>query len=146
MKQKNVFSFFCALALITSFIIPAKAAEPAGTVIDLGDGFYIIEVLEVLPSTRSNDTVSGVKTLYLYQSSVLIGTTTLGGTFDISGSTAKAIGGDIIGTGSHGWTYHGGSTSCSGNKVSGNATYLSSSGIVKSHGGSISCSPDGTLS
>ncbi|MDE6107139.1 MAG: hypothetical protein K2F83_00480 [Oscillospiraceae bacterium] len=146
MKSKNIFSFLCALALIASLVVPAKASEPAGTIIDLGDGFYIVEVLEVLPSPHSSDTVSGIKSFYLYQNSVLIGTSTLGGVFDISGSTAKAISGDITGTGSNGWTYQGGSTSCSGNTVYGTATYKSSTGVTKSHSGSISCSPDGTLS
>lgn len=146
MKCKNTFSFFCALALVASLVVPAKASEPAGTVIDLGDGFYIVEVLEILPSPRSSDTVSGVKTFYLYQNSVLVGTTTLGGVFDISGATAKATNGYITGTGSNGWTYQSGTTRCSGNTVYGTATYKSSTGITKSHTGSISCSPDGTLS
>lgn len=146
MKQKNIFSFLCALALIASLNIPAKAAEPAGTVIDLGDGFYVIEVLEVLPSSRSSDTVNGAKTLYLYQNSTLIGTTTFGGIFDISGPTAKATSGYITGTGSNGWTYYHGYTSRSGNTVTGTATYQSSTGVTKTHSGTISCSPDGTLS
>lgn len=146
MKLKKIFSFLCVTALITSLLVPAAAAEPKETVIDLGDGFYVVETIEYLPQSRAGDTVRGTKTFRLYDGSTLIGTTILGGVFDISGSTAKAISGDITGTGSNGWTYHGGNTSCSGNTVYGTATYLSPSGTVKSHGGSISCSPDGTLS
>ena len=146
MKLKKIFSFLCVTALITSLCVPATAAESKETVIDLGDGFYVVETIEYLPQSRAGDTVRGTKTYRLYDGSTLIGTTILGGVFDISGTTAKATNGYITGTGSNGWTYQGGSTSCSGNTVYGTATYKSSTGVTKSHSGSISCSPDGTLS
>lgn len=146
MKSRKVFAFLCAAALTASLMSSAVAAEPNETVIDLGDGYYVVETIEYLPLSRAGDTVNGAKTLKLYLGSTLIGTTTLGGVFDTSGSTARATAGYITGTGSNGWSYDGGSTRCSGNKVSGTATYRSADGVTKSHSGSISCSPDGKLS
>ena len=146
MKLRKAFAFLCAAALTTSLMSSAVAAESKETVIDLGDGYYVVETIEYLPQSRAGDTVRGTKTLRLYQNSTLIGTTTLGGVFDISGSSAKATAGNITGTGSNGWTYDGGSTRCSGNTVYGTATYRSDEGVTKSHSGSLSCSADGKLS
>lgn len=142
---KRIFSVLCALAIVTTFLTPAFAVETKETVIDLGDGFYVVETVTQYPMTREGDTVSGNKTARLYQGTTLIGTTTLGATFDISGATAKATRGLITGTGSNGWSYKSGSTSCSGNKVTGTATYQSGS-ATKSHTFYITCSPDGTIS
>lgn len=142
---KKIFSVLCALAIVTTFLTPAFAVETKETVIDLGDGFYVVETVTQYPMTRAGDTVSGNKTAYLYQGSTLIGTTIMGATFDISGSTAKAIWANITGTGSNGWSYKSGSTSCSGNKVTGTATYQSG-GTTKSHTFSMTCSPNGTIS
>lgn len=146
MKLRKVFAFLCAAALTTSLISSAVAAEPKETVIDLGDGYYVVETIEYLPQSRAGNTVKGAKTLKLYLGSTLIGTTIIGGVFDTSGASAKATAGNITGTGSNGWSYDGGSTRCSGNTVYGTATYRSDDGTTKSHSGSISCSPDGKLS
>lgn len=147
MKLRQTISFLCAMILTVSLFPSAMAVQTSDeTVIDLGDGFYAVETIEVLPSPRAGDTVHGSKTIRLYSDGVLIGTTYIGGVFDISGSTAKATSGNITGTGSNGWTYYHGYTSRSGNTVTGTATYQSSTGVTKSHSGSISCSPNGTLS
>lgn len=146
--MKNIRRFFpvlCVLTIITAFLTSAYAMETKETIIDLGDGFYVVETVTQYPMTRAGDTVSGNKTARLYQGSTLIGTTTMGATFDISGSTAKATRANITGVGSNGWSYKNGSTSCSGNKATGTATYQSESS-TKSHTFSITCSPDGTLS
>lgn len=147
MKIKRLVSLFCAIFLSVSLMPSAAlATENKETVIDLGDGFYAVETIEYLPQTRAGDTVRGTKNIRLYYSGTLVGTTTLGGVFDTSGSTAKATAGYITGVGSNGWSYDGGSTRCSGNTVYGTATYRSDEGVTKSHSGSLSCSPDGTLS
>lgn len=143
--QKKLIAFLCMAAMLVSLLVPAMAAEPEGTIIDLGDGFYVVETVTQYPMTRTGDTVRGLKTAYLYQGTTLIGTTNLGGVFDISGSTAKATGAAITGTGSNGWSYKNGSTSYSGNKVTGTATYQSGS-TTKSHTFYMTCSPDGTIS
>lgn len=145
MKTGRILSIFCAVALIFALTIPASATEGKETVIDLGDGFYVVETLTYGFVTRAGDIVSGSKTARLYNSSTLIGTTTLLGFFDISGATAKATKAAISGTGSNGWSYKSGSTSCSGNKVTGTATYQSGS-ATKSHTFYMTCSPDGTIS
>ena len=147
MKLKRISAFLFAVILAVSLSPSSMATSNSNeTVIDLGDGFYVVETIEMLPTPYAGDTIYGAKNIKLYQDGVLIGTTTLGGVFDISGSTAKATSGNITGTGSNGWTYQSGTTSCSGNTVYGTATYKSSTGSTKSHTSSISCSPNGTLS
>lgn len=146
MRTKCLFSLLCAIFLAVSLLPPATATETKETIIDLGDGFYVVETIEYFPLSRSSDTVRGTKTFRLYDESSLVGTTTMGGVFDISGPTAKATSGSITGTGNNGWTYYHGYTSRSGNTVTGTATYQSSTGVTKSHSGTISCSPDGKLS
>jgi len=145
MKVKNMITGLCAAVMLFSMSSVAFAAEPEKTVVDLGDGFYLVETIERGPVTRAGDTVRGVKKGDLYQGSTLIGTAYLGGTFDISGSTAKAIDADITGTGYNGWSYDRGTTSLSGNRASGTA-YFKSGSTTKNVTISLSCSPSGTLS
>lgn len=146
MKIKKFFALMCiATAMMLNFALPSMAVESKETVIDLGDGFYMVETIVQGPMTRAGDTVSGSKSARIYQGSTLIGVTTLSATFDISGSTAKATKATISGEGSGGWSYKTGTTQCSGNKATGTATYQSGS-TTKSHSLTITCSPDGTLS
>lgn len=147
MKKARIAALFCAIILTISLLPSTKAAESKEKIIDLGDGFYVVEAIEYTPSSRSGDTAQGTKTFRLYQDSTLIGVTVLVGVFDISGTTAKAISGSISGTGYNGWSYYSGYVTCSGNTVNGTASYRrSSDGLTKTHYGSISCSSNGTIS
>lgn len=145
MKTKRFSAFLCAAMLLVSLLTPSMAAEPEHTVIDLGDGFYLVEVITQSPMTRAGDTVSGRKTGYLYQGSTQIGTATLTATFDITSSTVRATDATISGTGSNGWSYTRGTTRLIGNKATGTA-YFKSGSTEKSVTVSLTCSPDGTLS
>jgi len=131
--------------LLISLSTPAMASEPKEKMIDLGDGFYVVETITYGPSTRSGDIVNGSKNATLYQGSTVIGKTTLYAEFDISGSSARATDSEITGTGSGGWEYASGTTNRSGNKATGIATYQMNSS-TKSHIITITCSPNGTLS
>lgn len=145
MNIKKISALFFAVALTAALMLPASAVETTTSVIDLGDGYYVVETLSYGPSTRSGDTVNGTKNATLYQGSTVIGTTTLLAYFDISGSSAKATRAVISGIGKNGWTYDHGTTSLSGNKATGTATYRSGS-TTKSHTLTITCSSNGTLS
>ena len=135
--MKRLFAFalliMVTLSTMTSF---AFASEPDKTVIDLGDGFYMVEISSSYSLSRSGDIT--------YGSSTLIGIATLYASFDISSSTAKATTSDITGTGYNGGIYTNGTSNCSRNTVSGTA-YFSYNGFEKTAQLSISCSPDGTL-
>lgn len=143
--KKLCAAFLCVGIMMTSLLVPASAEEVKETVIDLGDGFYVVEVLTQYPTARSGDTASGEKTARLYQGSTLVGTSTFAAAFDISGSTARAIDANIDGVGSNGWEYSNGTTKLSGNKATGTATYRMNNS-TKSHTITITCSPNGTLS
>lgn len=143
--MKKLCALFCVIASILSIVsTSAFAAEPEETVIDLGDGYYAVETITQYPMSRSGDRVNGSVSADLYYSSTLIGTATLYATFDISGSSAKAMAANISGTGYNGGTYSRGTTSCSGNTASG-AAYFTYSGVQKILRLSLSCTPDGTL-
>ena len=142
MKTKRIFALLCAVMLTVSLLPSAMAKETHENVIDLGDGYYVVETIEYLPKSRAGDTVQGMNTARLYYKSTLIGVTVVGGVFEVSGSTAKAISGDITGTGYTGWSYVSGSTRCSGNTVYGSATYRSDEGVTKSHSCSVSYTPN----
>lgn len=144
-KAKKVAALFCALMIVTTLIPTTFAVETKEEFIDLGDGFYAVVTFEQTPMSHAGDTVSGNKTGKVYQGSVLVGTATMGATFDISGATAKAKSANVTGTGSNGWSYDHGTTSLSGNKASGTA-YFKKDGVQKSFALTITCSPDGTLS
>lgn len=137
-----LFTVLTVLSIMSSSVL---AAEPDEKVIDLGNGFYAVEIMTQYPTGRSGDTVAGSKTRELYYASTLIGTATLYASFDISGSSAKAVSAGITGEGMNGCTYVKGTASGSGNKATGTATFKYE-GIEKKLTISISCSPSGVLS
>lgn len=144
--MRKICRFFCIVMVILSMTnIPALAAEPEGKVIDLGDGFYVVETIMHTPMARASNTAGGSKSGNVYYGSTQIGIATLYGTFDISGSAARAEKANISGTGSNGGTYSNGTTRCSGNTVSGTA-YFTYNGVQKSIRLSLTCTPDGSLS
>ena len=96
--MKKICTLFCMVVVILSTIsASALAAEPDGKVIDLGDGFYVVETITQYPLTRSGDTVRGNTSGNLYYGPTLVGTATLYATFDISGSSARAEEGHEMG-------------------------------------------------
>ena len=141
--MKRLFAF-ALLIVVTLSTITASASEPNKTVIDLGDGFYMVETISSYSLSRSSNIIYGNKSGNIYQDSTLIGVTTLYASFDISSSTAKATTSDITGTGYNGGIYTNGTSNCSRNTVSGTA-YFSYNGFEKTGRLSISCFPDGTL-
>lgn len=143
--MKKLCALFCMVVIVLSTIsTSALAAEPEGTIIDLGGGFYAVETITQYPMARSGNTVKGSVSDDLYYGSTLIGTATLYATFDISGSSAKATAASISGTGYNGGTYSRGTASGSGNTASGTA-YFKYNGNQLSLIFSLSCTPDGTL-
>lgn len=145
MKVKRISAALCAVIMILSLLTPALAAEPDRRIIDLGDGFYIIQTVTQYARTRSGNTIYGEVTNEAYYQNTQIGSATLTASFDISGSTAVAKLAILEGTGINGWTFTNGGTKCSGNKASGTAIFQSGS-TKKQFTLSISCTPDGTLS
>lgn len=144
--MKRIFTWIVVLAVSLSVVtVPASASGPSGDVIDLGDGFYMTEATIQQSYSRANDIVVGHNDRNVYYGTTFIGTATLWGTFDISGSTATAIDSSITGSGHNGGSYTGGTSYCSRNTVYGTANF-NFNGIRKSLSLSISCSPDGTLS
>lgn len=141
MNKTRFSALLCAVMLMISILPTSSAKDVKESVIDLEDGFYIIETVKTIPLSRSGDTVKRISTYQLYKSTTLIGVTTIGGVFEVSGSTAKAVEGYITGTGYNGWSYVSGSTRCSGNTVTGTATYRSEDGVTKSHSGSVTYTP-----
>ncbi len=145
-RVKRFLAFlFTAVTVLSIMSSSVLAVEPEEKVIDLGDGFYAVETISQYPAGRSGDTVAGAKTRELYYKSTLIGTATLYASFDISGSSAKAISAGITGEGMNGCTYVKGTASGSGNTASGTATFKFE-GVEKRLTISISCSPSGELS
>lgn len=145
MKAKRVISFFCAVLMLASLLaLPALAAEPEQQVIDLGDGYYVIRTIETHVMARSGDTVSGSVSESLYYQGTKVGSATLAAVFDISGSSAVALGAALQGSGMNGWTYTDGGTYCGGNRATGTAIFSSGS-VVKQLPLSLSCTPDGEL-
>lgn len=61
----------------------AFATEHDGNVIDLDDGFYVVETITQHPMVRSGNTVAGNTSDNLYYGSTWIGTATLSASFDI---------------------------------------------------------------
>ncbi len=143
--MKRSLSLICAVLLVFSLVSPAYAAQPEGEYIPLGDGYYMIDTVTVLPSSRAGNTVRGTLTRDLYYSSTLIGTATLYAEFDISGSSATAVSAGISGTGSGGWTYDHGNARCSGNSARGTA-YFTGPGTTKRMTMTLSCDASGNLS
>lgn len=144
MKKNRFWALLLTLILVISLFPSAMAAETETqeNMIDLGNGFYIVETIAFFPLSRAGDTVRGTSTYQLYQGTTLIGVTIIGGVFEVSGSSVTATAGYITGTGYSGWSYTGGSTSCSGNTVYGTATYRSDTGATKSHSGSVTYTPN----
>lgn len=142
--MKRWISLFCVTALAL-LVISATAAEPEKTKIDLGDGFYMVEMIIQSPMGRGGDTVTGMKKGDVYSGSTKIGTATLNAEFDLSGSSAKAIDAAISGTGQNGGSYLRGTTHLSGNTAYGTA-YFSYNGKNVTANLSLSCSASGVLS
>lgn len=143
MKKLSV--MFCLIAAILSMVsVSALAAGTEGNVIDLGDGYYMVETIVQYPMGRSGDTVSGSKNGNVYYGSTLIGTATLAAAFDISGSSAKATEARIGGSGRNGGKYIDGNAYCSSNTAYGTAIFGYNGG-EKSIKLTISCTSDGTL-
>ena len=143
--MKKLCALFCMVVVVLSTIsTSALAAEPDGKVIDLGDGFYVVETITQYPMARSGNTVSGKKSDDLYYGSTLIGTATLYADFDISGSTAKSVYISVTGSGYNGGRYLRGEPTRSGSTASGTA-YFKYNGVQKTLRLSLSCTADGTL-
>ena len=144
--MKRFSAWIAMLVVVVSTItVPAFGSDRTEDVIDLGDGFYMVETISTYSLSRSGDIIYGNKSGNIYQGSTLIGVATLYGTFDISGSTARATDSTISGSGYNGGSYTGGTSSCSRNTVSGTANF-NFSGVRKSLPLSLTCSPNGTLS
>jgi hypothetical protein len=144
--MKRFYAWMIMLVVSLSVVMaPASASSLSGDVIDLGDGFYMVETISSCSLSRSGDTVYGNKTGNIYQGSTLIGVATLYASFDISGSTAEATFAQIDGTGRNGGVYSQGTSRYSGNTASGSA-YFTYNGMEKVGRLTITCSPNGTLS
>lgn len=144
MKTKRFSALFCVCLLTLCLLTPTMAAEEQ-EIIDLGDGFYIVVTTEQMPMVRRGDVVAGSKNGKVYSGTTQVGTLTVYGEFDISGSTAKATQAGISGSGMNGWSYDRGTTSRSGNKVTGTG-YFSSGSTTKSFSLTLTCSPSGVIS
>lgn len=144
MKAKRLFALLCTCFLVFSLCASALAAEKQ-EIIDLGDGFYMVVTTEQMSVSRAGDVVSGSKSGKVYSGTTQVGTLTVYGDFDISGSTAKAIRSAISGSGMNGWSYDRGTTSRSGNKVTGTG-YFSSGSDSRSITLTLTCSPNGDIS
>ena len=144
--MKKVCTLFCLVMVILCITnTTALAAEPEGKVIDLGDGFYVVETITQYPMARSgNAVISGEVSNDLYQGSTLIGTATLYADFDISGSTAKPVYISVTGSGYNGGAYLRGEPTHSGNTASCTA-YFKYNGVQKTLRLSLACTDDGTL-
>lgn len=145
MKVKKIFVVLCAALVMLALMVSASAAESGSTIIDLGDGFYIVRTVTPHAVTRSGNMVYGKVTDNVYYQTTQIGSATLAAAFDISGSSAVAQSAVLQGTGMNGWTFTNGGTKCSGNTATGTAIFQSGS-TTKRLPMSISCAPDGALS
>lgn len=144
--MKKFLVLLCTVVIVVSTMSGfALATDTKQNVVDLGDGFYMVESFIEYPMQCSGDTVAGGKSGNIYYKSTLIGLATLYASFDISGSSAKAQAATIAGEGRNGCTYIGGTTRLSGNTASGTATFKFE-GVEKRLTISISCSPSGELS
>lgn len=141
-KRFSTLLLVCLLAL--SLLTPVLAAE-GQDIVDLGDGFYMVVTTEQVPVGRAGDVVTGSKTGKVYSGMTQIGSVTVYGDFDISGSTAKAVRSAITGSGMNGWSYDRGTTSRSGNKVTGTG-HFSSGSESRSITLTLTCSPSGVVS
>lgn len=145
--MKKICALICVVMVILSIIsTSALAVVPDEKIVDLGDGFYMIETISqsFTGQSRSGGEIQGSKTGRVYSGSVLIGIATLSASFDISGSTAKATAANISGDGYNNGSYSGGNADCYGSKASGTA-YFTYNGVEKYVKISISCSPGGSL-
>lgn len=146
--MKRIKKYLVSLCLTMVFIFTistsAFAVDSRENFIDLGDGFYMVEISTPYFLSNSSDLIYGQTTGNVYYGSTLIGTTTLWASFDISGSTAKAMSAIVEGEGYNGGAYIRGVGRVSGNTSYGTA-YFNFSGVNKSVSLTISCSPDGSL-
>lgn len=145
-NSKKLTALFLVFALALSLFTPVMAAETRDQeIVDLGDGFYAVIILNKTPSSRAGDTVKGSKTGTVYHNGTAIGTAAFAATFDISGATAKVVSTSINGRGTNGWSYSHGTTGRSGNKATGTA-YFTDGSIIRSLTLTLTCSPTGVIS
>jgi len=146
MNMRKFCTFLCSVSIVLVMLCTSAFAVGAKEeIIDLGDGFYAVEVINQSTFGRTKDTASGGKTGKVYNGSTLIGSATLWASFDTSGSRAEATDAFISGSGENGGTYVQGTSSYSGNTASGTA-YFEYNGQGKSLRITLTCSPDGVLS
>ena len=137
--------------LLTYCSLPVSAAEEisAGQNVEyLEDGSYIVTTLVVEPSiTRSSNTTTGKKTVTKYSiSNVKQYSFTLRATFSYNGSSATATDASTsITIYQNGWQCTNRSTSKSGNRVTGNATFRNGA-AVNYPTVTITCSANGVMS
>lgn len=143
--MKKICTLCLTVVILSTMLTLVHATEPSKNVVDLGDDFYMVETITQYSMGRANNTASGTKTGNVYHGSLLVGTATLGATFDISASNARAIQSVISGTGYNGGIYVNGTSDCSGSTASGTA-HFKFDDFNKYVSFSISCSSDGTLS
>lgn len=141
--MKKITASLLAFLMLFSFSASAFAAEP-GTVIDCGDGYYmVLHDVTYRAVTRSQTEYS--TDADFYNGSTHIGVATLTGKFSYNGSSASALSGSTSGSGDNGWSYKSGSASCSGATVTG--TFYFKKGLTTSPKGTIkmTCSPSGKV-
>lgn len=96
--MKKICTLCLTVVILSTMLTLVHATEPSKNVVDLGDGFYMVETIAQCSIGRANNTASGTKTGNVYHGSSLVGTATLTAIFDISGSTSYAIKAAIGGT------------------------------------------------
>lgn len=144
--MKKLCVLFCLIAAVLSMVsASAFAAETEKNVIDLGDGYYMVETIVQYPMSRSGNVVSGAKNGNVYYGSRLIGTAALVAAFDISGSSANATEARISGSGRNGGECTKENAYCDRNTAYGTAIFEYNGG-EKRINLELSCSPNGSLS
>lgn len=145
--MKKICALICVVMVILSIIsTSALAVVPDEKIVDLGDGFYMIETISqsFTGQSRSGGEIQGSKTGRVYSGSVLIGIATLSASFDISGSSAIAVGADILTNELNGGECTQERAYCSRNTAYGTATFKYNGGEQKIKL-QISCSSNGSL-
>ncbi len=122
--MKKIFSLCTVVVVLFTITASVYATEPEKNVVDLGDGFYMVETINQYSLNRTNNTISGSKTGHVYYDSTLVGTATLLASFDISGSAAKATKSSIEGNGYNGGIYVQGTSNRYGNTAFGTALQI----------------------
>ena len=58
--MKKICALCLTIAILSTIATLAYAAEPEKNVVDLGDGFYMVETITQYSIHRANDTVSAI--------------------------------------------------------------------------------------